>query len=75
MNFLELLGAAELEGQTLARAHARSGDPLAISGYLGFDKAFDRAVTKFAERYAEQNEKDYQAFIAEIEDVQFDNHF
>ena len=72
MNFLELLGAAELEGQTLARAHARSGDPIAISGYLGFDKAFDRAVTKFAERYAEQNEKDYQAFIAEIESKQLE---
>ncbi len=72
MDFLQLQGLAELEGQTLANAHARSGDPIAISGYLGSDKTFDRAITKFAERYAEQNEEDYQAFIAEIESKQLE---
>ena len=49
-------------GWTLARAHARSGDPVAIAAYLGEDDAFDRSISDFAERYAEQNEQDYQAF-------------
>ncbi|MBA3746719.1 MAG: DUF2252 domain-containing protein [Solirubrobacterales bacterium] len=46
---------------TLARAHARSGDRLAISGYLGRSATFDRAIAAFAERYADQNEADYKA--------------
>ena len=49
-------------GWTLARAHARSGDPVAIAEYLGEDDQFDRAITDFAKRYADQNERDYQAF-------------
>ena len=49
-------------GWTLARAHARSGDPIAIAGYLGKSDAFDRSITDFSERYADQNEQDYQAF-------------
>ena len=49
-------------GWTLARAHARSGDPIAIASYLGKSDAFDRSITDFSERYAVQNEKDYQAF-------------
>jgi uncharacterized protein (DUF2252 family) len=49
-------------GWTLARAHARSGDPVAIAAYLGKRDTFDRAVTDFAGRYAEQNERDFQAF-------------
>ena len=49
-------------GWTLARAHARSGDPVAIAAYLGEDDAFDRSISDFAERYAEQNELDYQSF-------------
>ena len=49
-------------GWTLARAHARSGDPVAIAAYLGDDGQFDRSITDFAERYADQNERDYQAF-------------
>jgi uncharacterized protein (DUF2252 family) len=53
-------------GWTLARAHARSGDPIAIAACLGKDDAFDRSVTDFAERYADQNEQDYQAFVAAI---------
>jgi len=47
---------------TLARAHARSGDRIAISAYLGGGDAFDRAFTVFAETYADQNERDYGAF-------------
>jgi len=48
-------------GWTLARAHARSGDRIAISAYLGTGGAFDRAMTSFAEAYADQNERDYGA--------------
>jgi uncharacterized protein (DUF2252 family) len=49
-------------GWTLARAHARSGDPVAIAGYLGKGDEFDRSVTDFSVRYADQNEQDYAAF-------------
>ena len=49
-------------GWTLARAHARSGDPAAIAAYLGSSDKFDKSITSFAERYADQNERDYQAF-------------
>ena len=48
-------------GWTLARAHARSGDRLAIAAYLGSSDAFDRAMASFAEAYADQNERDYKA--------------
>ena len=57
---------AQTCGWTLARAHARSGDPVAIAAYLGDDDGFDRAITSFAERYADQNERDYAQFIAQI---------
>jgi uncharacterized protein (DUF2252 family) len=53
-------------GWTLARAHARSGDPVATAAYLGEDEAFDRAVTDFSIRYAEQNERDYDAFVQAV---------
>ena len=58
---------AQICGWTLARAHARSGDPVAIAAYLGDGDGFDRSVTGFAERYADQNERDYQEFLAAIE--------
>jgi uncharacterized protein (DUF2252 family) len=48
-------------GWTLARAHARSGDRIAIGAYLGKGDAFDRGIAEFAERYADQNELDYRA--------------
>jgi uncharacterized protein (DUF2252 family) len=48
-------------GWTLARAHARSGDRIAIAAYLGSSDAFDRAMATFAESYADQNERDYRA--------------
>jgi uncharacterized protein (DUF2252 family) len=44
---------------TLARAHARSGDRIAISSYLGTGEQFDRAITAFSERYADQSERDF----------------
>jgi uncharacterized protein (DUF2252 family) len=53
-------------GWTLARAHARSGDPIAIAAYLGKDDQFDRSITDFSQRYADQNEQDYQAFAKAI---------
>ena len=53
-------------GWTLARAHARSGDPIALAAYLGKKDRFDRSITDFSERYADQNEQDYEAFVEAI---------
>ncbi len=53
----------QLCGWTLARAHARSGDRVAIGAYLGNSDVFDRAVTEFAAAYADQNERDHQALV------------
>ncbi|WP_027341392.1 DUF2252 domain-containing protein [Hamadaea tsunoensis] len=53
-------------GWTLARAHARSGDPVAIAAYLGDSDAFDKAIANFAARYADQNERDYDEFVKAI---------
>ena len=52
---------AELCGRALAKAHARSGDAIAIASYLGAGDSFDRALASFAEAYADQNERDYRA--------------
>ncbi len=52
---------------TLARAHARSGDRIAIASYLGGSDSFDRAIAGFAEAYADQNERDYAAFSAAVD--------
>jgi hypothetical protein len=52
---------ARLCAWTLARAHARSGDSIAIAAYLGSSDVFDRAIAAFAEAYADQNERDYAA--------------
>jgi len=53
----------ELCGWTLARAHARSGDRIAIAAYLGGSDVFDRAIAEFAAAYADQNERDHQALV------------
>ncbi|HXZ63717.1 MAG TPA: DUF2252 family protein, partial [Streptosporangiaceae bacterium] len=53
-------------GWTLARAHARSGDPVAIAAYLGGTEEFDQAVTGFSLAYADQNERDFEDFIKAI---------
>jgi uncharacterized protein (DUF2252 family) len=58
----DLVPYGRLCGWVLARAHARSGDAAAISGYLGTGDRFDRAVADFAEAYADQTEADYAAF-------------
>jgi uncharacterized protein (DUF2252 family) len=56
----------EVCGWTLARAHARSGDRIALAAYLGGGPSFDVAVREFAEAYADQNERDHQSLLAEI---------
>jgi len=53
---------ARICGWTLARAHARSGDPVAVAAYLGDSDEFDKGITDFSVRYADQNEQDYQHF-------------
>ena len=59
------LGAyAQICGTALAKAHARSGDAIALSGYLGASDELDRALAAFAEDYADQNERDYRALEA-----------
>ncbi|GAA1058038.1 hypothetical protein GCM10017608_04410 [Agromyces luteolus] len=57
---------AEACGETLARAHARAGDRVAIAEYLGSSDRFDRAILAFAEDYADQNDRDFAAFTAAI---------
>jgi uncharacterized protein (DUF2252 family) len=57
----------ELCGWTLARAHARSGDRIAIASYLGGSEVFDRAVTGFAVAYADQNERDYRSLVDAVD--------
>jgi hypothetical protein len=59
------LGAyAQVCGRTLARAHARSGDAATIAGYLGTGTVFDEAIVRFADTYAEQVMRDYDALTA-----------
>ena len=62
----QLHAFAGLTGWTLARAHARSGDAEAISGYVGTGDGFDRAVASFAHAYADQNERDHKSFVKAI---------
>jgi uncharacterized protein (DUF2252 family) len=59
---------AQLCGWTLARAHARSGDRVALAAYLGGSATFDEAIADFAETYADQNERDYAALQAAVKD-------
>ena len=54
----------------LARSHARTGDAVKLSGYLGKSSAFDRAIAAFAGRYAITNEADYAAFVGAVGDMQ-----
>jgi hypothetical protein len=65
-----LVSGAELYsricGQTLARAHARWGDRIAVATYLGKGDAFDRAIADFSAAYADQNERDYEALVEAV---------
>jgi hypothetical protein len=65
---------AGLCGRTLARAHARSGDAVAISAYLGTGPAFDKAMVAFSTAYADQVERDFQRFTAAIAAGQLTAH-
>ena len=67
MDLRRLTIYAEICGSTLAKAHARAGDAVAIASYLGGGTSFDRAIASFAESYADQNERDYAAFRAAID--------
>ena len=58
-----LTAYAEICGWTLARAHARSGDRIAIASYLGSSDVFDQALVRFAEAYADRNERDHAALV------------
>ena len=59
-------------GWTLARAHARSGDRIAIAAYLGKGDSFDRALVEFSKAYADQNDRDYQALNAAVKSGKID---
>jgi len=59
---------ARVCGWTLAQAHARSGDRIAIVAHLGTSPAFDRTIASFAESYAEQNQRDYEALREAVAD-------
>jgi hypothetical protein len=58
-----LLEYATVCGETLARGHARSGDPCSIAGYIGASARFDQAIAQFAADYATQTERDWQALL------------
>jgi hypothetical protein len=66
MNPAAMAAYGRMCGWTLARAHARSGDRVAIAGYLGSGTGFDQALDAFAEAYADQNERDYAALAAAV---------
>ena len=66
MTPLALTFYARICGWTLARAHARSGNPVAIAEYLGGSDAFDLSIIDFSQRYADQNEKEYQQFVTAV---------
>ena len=53
-------------GETLARAHARTGDPVAIDGYIGKGPRFTAAISQFAREYADQNQRDHAQLVSAI---------
>jgi hypothetical protein len=66
MNAAAMTGYGRLCGWTLARAHARTGDRIAIAAYLGGSDTFDQAVADFAETYADQTERDHAALAGAV---------
>ena len=70
LSYRTLQHMARLRGFTLAKAHARTADPIVISGYLGKSKEFDEAIAAFSMNYARQNESDYQTYKNYIQDHQ-----
>jgi hypothetical protein len=63
----EMIIYGRICGWTLARAHAHSGDRIAIAAYLGKGNVFNQAMVDFASAYADQNERDYQALVAAVD--------
>ena len=63
----ELAAYGAICGWTLAGAHARSGDRVAIAAFIGRGDGFDRTIARFAETYADQNEHDHAALVAAVE--------
>jgi thiamine monophosphate kinase len=68
MKPINLKNYAGLCGRVLARAHARSGDPALLTGYLGKSTAFEDALADFGVAYADQNERDHAALLQAIRD-------
>jgi uncharacterized protein (DUF2252 family) len=68
MDVKGLCAYAEICGMTLAHAHARGGDRIAIGSYLGKSEVFDTAMAEFAEAYADQSERDYEALKAAVDE-------
>ena len=66
MNAAAMAGYGRLCGWTLARAHARTGDRIAIAAYLGGSEEFGRAVADFGEAYADQTERDHAALAGAV---------
>ena len=67
-----LKGYAELCGRALARAHARSGDVVVMTGYMGQSGAFEEALADFSEAYAKQNERDHAALVGAVREGRID---
>jgi len=67
-----MLFYARMCAATLARAHARSGDRIAIVSYLGISDVFDRAIADFSTAYADQNERDHQALVDAVKSGRLD---
>jgi uncharacterized protein (DUF2252 family) len=72
MNPVAMEVYASICGRTLARAHARSGDGIAIAAYVGRGDTLDRALAEFAEAYADQNERDHTELLAAVTDGTID---
>ena len=67
-----MLRYADVCGWTLARAHARSGEPTKISGYLGTSDKFDRAIADFSIAYADQSERDHEVLAKAVRDAKLE---
>jgi uncharacterized protein (DUF2252 family) len=69
----ELVKYARACGGVLARAHSRSGDPVAIAAYLGGGDVFEQAISQFAVAYAEQTDRDHQRMLEAIRSGELDS--
>jgi len=72
MKTTNLKNYASLCGRVLARAHARTVDPLVLTGYMGKSTAFEDALAEFSVTYADQNERDHAAMLAAVRNGQIE---